>query len=187
MDQTDDDLVRTWLSGGDIAAFGELYDRHERPLLRFLISLGEEREAAEDILQTVWIKMLERAGSYEARGRFRSWLFRLAWTTRMDARKQAWERRRVTSDGDADPGSATASPDPSPRDLLLARERRSLVDLALDELPDAMRETLLLRIDGELTFREIADAMECPLGTALWRANEAEKRLKAIVGERMEA
>ena len=186
MEQPDDDLVHAWVSGGDIAAFEELYDRHERQLLRFLLSLGENRDSAEDILQTVWIKVLERANQYQARGRFRPWLFRLAWTTRADTRKQAWERRRVPIP-EQDSGSEAVSREPSPRERLMQSERRSLVDEALLELPDVMRETLLLRIDGGLSFREIAETMDCPLGTALWRANEGEKRLKSIIGMRVEA
>ncbi len=186
MERPDDDLLHAWVSGGDIAAFEELYDRHEQSVLRFLFSLGESREYAEDVLQSVWIKIMERAGHYEARGRFRPWLFRLAWTTRADLRKQAWERKRVR-EKEEDAGWNAVSNEPSPREKLMENERRSIVDDALMELPDAMRETLLLRIDGDLSFREIAETMGCPLGTALWRANEGEKRLRTIVGARVEA
>ena len=52
---------------------------------------------------------------------------------------------------------------------------------ALGQLPSALRQTILLRIDGGLKFRQIADAMDCPLGTVLWRMKEAERRLSGIL------
>ena len=70
----------------------------------------------------------------------------------------------------------------SPQERASAAETRQALYDALDALPDLMRQTVLMRIDAEMTFREIATAMGCPLGTALWRMKEAEKRLRARLG-----
>ena len=70
----------------------------------------------------------------------------------------------------------------SPRESAATVETRDALYQALDALPDSMRQTVLMRIDAEMTFREIGEAMGCPLGTALWRMKEAQKRLRAKLG-----
>ena len=72
----------------------------------------------------------------------------------------------------------------SPQERASTVEDRDALYRALNALPDLMRQTVLMRVDGEMTFREIAETMRCPLGTALWRMKEAQVRLRAKLGDR---
>jgi RNA polymerase sigma-70 factor (ECF subfamily) len=186
MTPSDDSLIAQYLDG-DPAAFEALYHRYAPRLLGFVYSLGADRDAAEDVAQKTWLRALEALDAYDPRGRFRPWLFRTAYRLWVDEKRSGWERRRVPVDSEeeleqaassnrAAPGAA-GRPPADPREQASAREERELVEAALERLPEEMSRTVLLRIDGDLAYREIAELMGCPLGTVLWRMSEAQKRL----------
>jgi RNA polymerase sigma-70 factor (ECF subfamily) len=187
MGKPDDQLVRAYLNG-DEDAFNALYARYKHDVLRFLVSLGGTHEQAEDAFQNTWIKVVRHLGSYRGRNRFRGWLFTTAYRTWLSEVRSSWERRKVCVGGQEtdfeglpiDPALARVA---SHEKAIIARERREMLYTALDALPDVLRQTVLLRTDGGLSFKEVARVMECPLGTALWRMNEAVKRLKTLLGE----
>jgi RNA polymerase sigma factor (sigma-70 family) len=187
MDQSDDALIVRYLTG-DVAAFEQLYHRYAGRLLGFLISMGAPRDAAEDVAQKAWIKALEALESYRGQGRFRAWLFTLSYRLWLDEARSAWRTRSFGMDEEqlaavAANGAprSTSSTVANPREAAEAREERELLEQALEELPDSMRQTVLLRIDGELAYREIAEMMDCPLGTVQWRMNEAQRRLSMML------
>lgn len=185
MEPSDCELIGRYLHG-DPEAFTALYSRYECHLLRFLLSLGGSWEQAEEAFQLSWIKAIERLADFQGRGSFRSWLFRIAHRTWLDQVRRGWERRRVSIAGVEDWESlpidrAFLSSSRDPVAVAEDEERRVLLREALESLPDKMRQTVLLRIDGELTYQQIADEMGCPLSTALWRVREAERRLAAIL------
>ncbi|MBZ0255863.1 RNA polymerase sigma factor [bacterium] len=173
-------LIQQYLSG-DFASFETLFDRHHDVLLRFAVSLGGTMTQAEDVVQRAWIQAIDNLCDYEDRGRFRSWLFRIAHRIWLNDVAAWWNRNTASlSDQENNPGMpiAYAASDETPRSVAEDNEAGAAFYQALNELPDELRRTVLLRIDAELTFQEIADEMDCPLGTALWRMKEAEKRLK---------
>ena len=75
----------------------------------------------------------------------------------------------------------------TPRDSSVASEERLLLYEALDKLPDFLRRCALLRLSGDMSYAEIAEAMECSLATAHRRVKEAEVRIWKLVGERDES
>jgi RNA polymerase sigma-70 factor (ECF subfamily) len=184
---TDSQLIEAYLRG-EREAFTVLYTRYERALFTFVLSLGGTREQAEDIMQQTWMRALEALPRYEDQGRFRPWLFRIAHRRWLDHVRSAWERRRAASpaEGAADGGVPLdrflVDPAPLPDEAATAVEARARLYRAIDGLPDAMRQALLLQIDGGLKHREIAEAMGVPLGTVLWRVREARKRLARQLG-----
>ena len=186
MNPTDDELVRSY-QRGDIHAFETIYERYGMALFRFVLSLGGLREQAEDVVQTTWLKALNNLESYKGPDRFKPWLFRTAYRTWLNDVRSAWERRRVAVGGveqdfEGLPIDKALVKADTPRDAAAAREKRTALYEALETLPDKMRQTVFLRIDAGLTFREIAETMGCPLGTALWRMKEAVQRLKTLIG-----
>lgn len=189
MDKSDEELIRAWLERGDHGAFAQLYDRYESPLFRFLLSLGGDWDSAEDALQIAWMKALDNLPHFRG-GSFKSWLFRIGHRVWLDRVRSAWERRRVSLNGSGEEDNEGlplderfADPGADLRETLASKEERERLRKAIEELPDQMRQTVLLRIDGELSYREIAETMGCPIGSALWRVAEAEKRLKLSLTE----
>ncbi|MDP8246336.1 MAG: sigma-70 family RNA polymerase sigma factor [Candidatus Hinthialibacter antarcticus] len=180
-DAHDAHLIQQYLSG-DFASFEALFSRHNDVLFRFVVSLGGPLEQAEDVVQRSWIQAVEHLHEYEDRGRFRSWLFRIAHRIWLNEVFTWWSRNTASMDGadgrDGPPLDHAVCRE-TPRNIAEKNEASEAFYQALNELSDELRRTVLLRIDAELTFQEIADEMQCPLGTALWRMKEAEKRLKA--------
>lgn len=193
MHDSDDALILRYREG-DLDAFELLYDRYAPRLLGFMISLGADAETARDLAQRAWLRVVERVQDYEPRGRFRSWLFRVGHRLWLDEVRSAWRRKRVPLDMESDESAraqsngfrAMADSGPTPLEAALENERRESVEQALRQLPEPLRQTVLLRIDADLSYREIGQAMGCPIGTALWRAAEARRRLKDILCARSE-
>ena len=188
MDVTDDELIGKYLDG-DMVAFETLYHRYDGRLLGFLLAMRADRDLAEDLAQKTWLKVIGRFANYEARGTFRAWLFTVARRLWIDEARSAWSRKRVALESSRNGESGGAGkqfdvedPSSGPAEHALARERRGMVTAAIRSMPPELSQTVLLRIDGDLTYREIAEEMGCPLGTALWRAKEAERRIRKFLG-----
>lgn len=184
MNLSDDELIKEYLQG-NVDSFGHLYDRYERRLFGFVLSLGGTWERAEDVVQKTWLKVLDQVESYRMQGRFRAWLFTIGHRVWLDEVRSAWERRRVSPEGN--PGidyeglpidESLMRAAESPVDQAARKERLDIVYSAIERLPDMMRQALLLRIDAGMTHKEISEVMHCPLGTTLWRVREATQRLK---------
>lgn len=202
MPHDDDTLIARHLDGDD-AAFARLYERHAPRLLGFLRSLGAPADVAEDLAQQAWLQALDALMRYRPEGRFRTWLFQIAWRLWMSDRRLAWNARRAElpgsrfgaqeehgsagdgKDAGLDKGcDAIADRAASPRDIAAAREMTRLVEAALAGLAEPLRQTLLLRIDGELKYREIAEAMGCDEGLVHWRMAEARRKLRQAIAPR---
>jgi len=184
--ESDDVLIAAYRAG-DAAAFERLYERYDRRLMGFLLSLGGRKSDADDLAQMTWMRALRSLEAYDARGRFKAWLFRIAHRLWLDHMRSAWVRKAEPleqEDGDGVPiehGAWLA--DDRMRLSLEQRDDAARLYAALDELSDALRQTVLLRLDAGMTYKEVAAAMDCPLGTALWRGKEAEKKLRERLGD----
>lgn len=186
MNRTDDQLIHRYLQG-DMDAFAALYGRYACRLMAFLQSLGADGATAEELAQAAWLKAIEALPRYRPRGRFRAWLFQVAHRTWLDDVRSARERRRMHTPelaSLADCAAQRTNGGPrSPAEMAEEEEQDRRLEAALSALPRDMREVILLRLDGELTFREIARQTGAPLGTVLWRAREARQRLTRLLEE----
>ena len=159
---------------GDRQALGELYERHRSRLLGFLIKQLGEREAAEEVFQEVWIKVLQGIDRYRTgRGPFRAWLFRVAANAAVDRLRRDAVRAGPELDAPAAEGEGServvdgvASSDPGPdragSSAILGRE----FAVALRELPERQRTAVLLRHHQGFRYRDLARVLDVPEGTA---------------------
>lgn len=168
-------------------ALEALVERYSPRVYALLLRLTSSRDVAEDFLQETFLRVVRTIGTYEHVGRFEAWLFRIAANL---ARDYARQRRRIgpiasLSSPDVD-GAPTAAIDPevpaSVGERVESQELSAQLASALAQLPDADREILLLRHYSELSFREIAEILGVPLGTALARAHRALQKLRAQMG-----
>lgn len=161
----------------------QLIEQYHYRLFRYLLSLTGNREAAEDLFQETWIRVLERGQQYNDKWKFGTWLFTIARNLFLDSM-----RRKNPLAGSSleeleempELSERSASETPSPFDLQTRREESEGVVRALEHLPTTYREVLMLRFQEDLSLEEIATVVAAPLPTVksrLYRGMEALKDL----------
>jgi RNA polymerase sigma-70 factor (ECF subfamily) len=160
---------------GDLSAFDELYARYESPLFGFLRATLGNRADAEDALHEAFLNTLKSREVAFDRGGFRSWLYRIARNVALNRRRS--EARGAVARAHIPEVSAT----PTAHDRLEAREIAIALDVAVARLPPALAEVYRLRTSG-LSYEEIADVLETPLGTVKSRMHEMVRQLREDMG-----
>jgi RNA polymerase sigma-70 factor (ECF subfamily) len=175
----EDALLGAWLVGDD-EAFGELVARHQPLVLALVRRYARTPEDARDLAQRTFLKAFESARRALARGErgavpFRRWLVRVAVNLAKNHRR---DETRWTARPPADQAAAGAS---APEVLQRAEEEARLRRAVLD-LPRRQREVVTLRLDAELPFAEIAEALDITENAARGSFHLAVKRLRTELG-----
>lgn len=153
----------------------EAFSRHQDELLGMLYYLVGNIEDARDTLQETFVKCWRHRDSVGEVENLRAWIFRIALNAGRDVRSTAWRRRRRPfSDGEA----TLALSDPGPEAQASHREELSLVRQALRRLRPEEQEVFLLRQNGQMTYNQIAQAIQIPLGTVKTRMRLALTKLR---------
>jgi RNA polymerase sigma-70 factor (ECF subfamily) len=183
------DLIRR-AQAKDPDAFDELVDRFGPRLFGFLFRLSGSRSEAEDMLQELFLRVVRRIDRYRDVGQFEAWLFRIASNLARDRirRLQRTPESVPFEDGDQRSESAGVvsraaggSWTNDPAESAALREQSDRLNLALERLPEAEREVVMLRHFSHLSFAEIAASMGTPVGTALARAHRGLAKLRAML------
>jgi RNA polymerase sigma-70 factor (ECF subfamily) len=154
---------------GDRPAFAALVEAYWDRLYRFLYQLTRDRHQAEDLAQEAFLKALANLDRFAAGTNFRAWLFRIAHNAFANQHRAARPRASLPDD--------LAAAEQDPHEQLVCREALEKLAEAVAELPAEFKAALLLRVEEELSFRQIADVMGITEPTARWRVFEARKRL----------
>ncbi|HUF39209.1 MAG TPA: sigma-70 family RNA polymerase sigma factor [Anaerolineales bacterium] len=158
---------------GDRHAYGELVRRHHAGVIRVVYRMCGDPALAEDAAQDAFIRAWLRLSSFRPGTSLRNWLYRIAVNAALDALR----RDRKTADLEVETLSLP-DPEQGPEAAVLQREREHAVREAIRTLPEAARSVLVLREYGGLSYKEIAAALDIPLGTVMSRLNYARSRLK---------
>ena len=182
--EEDVELLFAYSRRGDVQSLAALVRRHSVWMQALLRSLLPEAADADDAFQETWIKVIRSASSYRG-GKVRAYLATVARSVAMDRLRRGG--RTVSLDADDGEGAAAAAsaesegPDPGAR--FESKANSEDVRRAVRTLPEGPRQVLLMRIEGGLAFREIADELGIPLGTALTWMRSATQRLRKMLGE----
>jgi RNA polymerase sigma-70 factor (ECF subfamily) len=184
MDQDDQDVVQAVLNGQQ-HRFAELVDRYQTQIVNYVCRMLGNYEDAVDLSQDVFLKAYSGLGSYRPQYPFPAWLFRIARNAAID---EIRKRRLATVSLDApmefDDGAASReveSPGLDPQDTYLGIEFADRVSAAIDQLPEKYREPIVLRHAADLSYEEIAEALELPIGTVRSRLNRARTQLRELL------
>ena len=183
MQQSDRALVER-TARGDADAFTILYRRYERPVFGVLLRLaGGRRALAEEWLQEAFTRVWLAAGTHDpSRGEVRPWIYKIALNT---ARSELARKRYRTPHVSLDESGLDLPDEGAGEKGVAARldeaRRAEAVALAVQELPDFMREVIVLRCRRELTFAEIAEVTGAPEGTLKSRFHRAVAALREAV------
>ena len=159
---------------GDRDALRELFDAHGGRVYSIARHFFDGDDArARDVTQDVFVKVMERIGTFEGASRFSTWLYRLTVNACLDVKRS--ERRLVLV---ADPPEALPSVDDAPQSRSFDRaETNERIARAVAQLTPPLRAAILLRYFEGLSYDEIGEALDCPPGTVASRLRRAHEAL----------
>ena len=185
--KSDDAALIERCRAGDIAAFEPLVEKYRQRVWRLAYNVLRDREEAWDVAQEAFVRAWQALPSFRGQSAFYTWLFRIVMNVAADrARSRAargrafgtervpeedWDRVLVDQPAEATPDAAAAG-----------AEKRARIERALATLSDDHRRIVVLSDIEGLSYREIADVLEIPMGTVMSRLHNARKRLKAALG-----
>ena len=173
--RTDDELMLLARGGLD-EAFDVLVRRHQARALRMAGRLLGRSALAPDVAQNAFLEIYRGLSRYQAQGKFSAYLCRVLLNQcRMAARSA--KRAGVVDDVPAAPGDRTGE------SLILAREREREVEAALQRLSEKLRTVVVLRHSAGLSYDEIAETLDLPLGTVKRRLFDAMEKLRSMLGD----
>lgn len=179
---------------GDAEAFRVLVRRHQRALYNFILRQVRAPSVAEDIVQDVFVRIVQNADSFKEEARFSTWAYTIARNLCIDHLRKRVHRRHASLDAsDASNGSGegegaplgerVASPGATADRTAIGRQLQEHIRAAVEALPSDQREVFLLRQVGELAFKEIADVVGVSENTVKSRMRYALERLQAALAE----
>ena len=155
--------------------------RYYEPLTRYLQRLAGS-QAAEELHQQTWLSVLDHLDRFDpatAGGGFKAWLFRIA-TNKANDHWRSRGRERVAKDGLL---LVANGQHPAAGQRLERAEQEERLRRAIELLPEAQRQVLVLRYYSNLKFVEIAEILGCPLNTALGRVHKAMIKLRQLMAD----
>jgi RNA polymerase sigma-70 factor (ECF subfamily) len=156
--------------GGDRRAFGELVLRHQKGVVNVAYRMCGDTQLAEDMAQEAFIRAWQKLPGYKLRSPFRNWLYRIVTNATLDVLR----REREIVDIEAFP---LAGPGKGLEASIEAKDRAVSVRQAVLALPPSSRGVLVLREYEGLSYKEISETLDIPIGTVMSRLNYARQRL----------
>lgn len=177
----DEDLIAL-AEGGDAEAFAALYDRHSRAAYSLAYRMMGEKQAAEDLVQDVFLKVWRSTGSYRVeRGSVRTWILSVLHNRGIDQIRSSASRRKTQDKIEA------SAPKSQPSEAFAETWRntqRDQVRDALTSLPPEQLKILELAYFSGYTHVEIAEILDLPLGTVKGRMRLGLKKIKEYFNSR---
>ncbi len=182
---TDVELIASAIKGRE-SGFEELVRRYQRPIVAYVYRMLSDYEASLDVTQEVFIKVYNSLDKYSSEYKFSTWLYRIAhnaaidWMRRNSANLQSLETE--TADGAYQIQLESSAP--SPEQERERSEWRSEIDAVVKCLPAVYRELIVLRHSKDLSYDEIAEVANLPLGTVKNRLFRAREMMREMLIER---
>jgi RNA polymerase sigma-70 factor (ECF subfamily) len=177
VDSTSDKALMMKVKNGDLDKLGLLFERYNRPLFSFFYRMCKEAELCEDLVQSVFERMLKYRDSYTGDGKFTTWMFSIARNAHIDHyRKQQREGISVEIDEERLEVEQEES-----KAVVNKKQKKELLEIALSLLDEDKREVIVLsRFEG-LKYKEIADILDTTEGAVKVKMFRAMKELKDLV------
>jgi RNA polymerase sigma-70 factor (ECF subfamily) len=161
-------------------SFEQLAMPHFDRLYNFACWLTHDRQEAEDLVQETYVKALKGFSSFQQGTNFRAWIYKILRNAFLTSRTGLKVTATVPLDLDGDEENLPKAQE-TPESILLQRSDRELVQQALEQLPVAYREVLLLCEVEEMSYQEISATLAIPMGTVMSRLSRARRALRAGV------
>lgn len=182
---TDVELIAKAI-GGREDGFEELVRRYQRPITNYVFRMLNDYDASLDVTQEVFIKVYNSLNRYSSEYKFSTWLYRIAHNAAIDyiRRRSPNEQSIETENKDGAYQLQIESPNPTPEQDRERSEWRTEIEAVVKCLPSVYRELILLRHAQDLSYDEIAEITNLPLGTVKNRLFRAREMMREIFIER---
>ncbi len=183
----DDKLVAAYIKG-DNQAFDILLKRHQARVFNYIFSVVKSRDVADDLFQETFVKaiMTLKQGKYAENGKFSAWISRIAHNLIIDYYRQEKTENLVSASSDEDSVDILNKKelcDGNIEDYIIDEQIQTDVRRIIDALPDNQREVLTMRYYRDMSFKEIAEATNVSINTALGRMRYAIINMRRIAEE----
>lgn len=180
-DREADQALVERVQAGDQQAFGLLVAKYQRKLMRLVSRLVRDPAEAEDVAQEAFIKAYRALPSFRGDSAFYTWLYRIGVNTAKNwliaNRRRAPTATEIDNEEAESYGEADLLRDvDTPERVMMSKQIADTVNAAMDELPEELKTAVTLREIEGLSYEEIAQVMDCPIGTVrsrIFRAREA--------------
>ena len=182
---TDQELVEQTLAGNTIC-YETLFDRYRHPLYAAIVSRCGDEQDAGDIIQETYVKAYFNLPRYNADYTFGQWVYTIARNLFIDyARRKRSAGSTVSIDSNTTGEMINPACDmPNPEERIISRQRSSLLDNLLEELPAHYRIMIQLRFIKEYSYEEIAEQLGMPIGTVKTQIHRAREKLCRLITAR---
>ena len=189
--QTDDAALVERVRGGDMAAFEPLVEKYRQRVYRLTFNVLRNQEDAWDAAQEAFIKAYRALPTFRGDSAFYTWLYRIGINTAKNYLVAMGRRAPTTTEFNSDEAEAFEEGEQlrdlnTPENEMMSRQVAETVNRTLEELPEELRTAISLREIEGLSYEDIAEAMNCPIGTVrsrIFRAREAiAAELRPLLG-----
>ncbi len=172
MGEVDDLTLLREAARGDESAFRALYERYRTPVYNYILRLTHQDRVAEELLQDTFFAVWQGAGKFRGKSSVKTWIFRIAYYRSASHLRKSRETVDI-------PESRIVSDAPGPEELLIGKFEAEQVIAALGTLSAKHRSVVELTFVHGFSYREIAEIMDCPVGTVKSRMSYALRYLSA--------
>ena len=179
----DKELVQRY-QNGDVASFELLVDRYQNKVYSYVLMLVKDKQLADDIFQDTFLKIIRtiKAGAYKEEGKFIQFAMRIAHNLIIDYFRKAKRLPMVDpTKEDYDMLDNARFTDPSIEEQIITEQIHDDIRKMVEYLPEEQREVLTMRMYADMSFKEIADATNVSINTALGRMRYALINLRKMV------
>lgn len=182
---TDAELIVKSIAGRE-ESFEELVTRYQRPIVSYVYRMLNDYDSALDVTQEVFIKVYKSLDRYSSEYKFSTWLYRIAHNAAIDhIRRNSKKLQSLETEGQEGTYELQLeSPRPTPEQERENSEWRSEIESVVKCLPTVYRELIILRHSKDLSYDEIAEITELPLGTVKNRLFRAREMMREMFVER---
>lgn len=180
---------KKWISlakKGDLSAFEELIRRYEKIVYNVALRMMNHSEDAKDISQDVFLKAYRNIGNFDERAAFSTWLYRITVNTCIDEIRKRKGRQSYSLEAELEQEEGSmqrqiANGEETPEESLLREERKQELIQALGALSEEHKTAVVLRDIRGLSYDEIAEIMQLPMGTVKSRISRGRNQLKTEI------
>ena len=189
--QEEDQQLVERVQRGDKRAFDLLVLKYQHKILGLIVRFVHDTHEAQDVAQEAFIKAYRALGNFRGDSAFYTWLYRIAINTARNwlasqGRRPSAPNAIETEDGETFNETDNLTDISTPESMVASREIAETVNAAIEQLPEELRTAIVLREIEGMSYEDIAQSMDCPIGTVrsrIFRAREAiAAKLRPLLG-----